>query len=163
MSGKKRMKSYFCSQQERVTAAVQAGQWPDACDSELRAHVEGCQTCNDVVLVAQALRQSRSMAIQAPQLPSPGLLWWRAQVRRRNAAIERVTRTIAVAEVVAVLLVVAAAVALVEWQGQHLAGWLSNVWGPLASFAQAPGLLTLGFATLVIFGGFALYLLKAKE
>lgn len=157
------MKSYFCLQQERVTAAVQAGQWPDACDPELRAHVDGCQTCKDVVLVARALRQSRNAAIQAPQLPSPGLLWWRAQIRRRNVAIERVTRTVAVAEAVAVLLVVVAAIALIEWQHQHLAGWLSSVWGPLASVAQVPGLLMLGVSTLVIFGGFAVYLFKAKE
>lgn len=157
------MKSYFCLQQERVTAAVQAGQWPDACDPELRAHVEGCQTCKDVVLVVRALRQSRNAAIQAPHLPSPGLLWWRAQIRRRNVAIERVTRTVAVAEAVAVLLVVVAAIALIEWQHQHLAGWLSSVWGPLANVVQVPGLLMLGVSTLVIFGGVAMYLFKAKE
>lgn len=157
------MKSYFCSQQERVTDAIQSGQWPEACDPELRTHVEGCQTCKDVVLVAQALRRSRSAAIQAPQLSSPGLLWWRAQIRRRNVAIERVTRTIAVAEAVALVLVVVAAIGLIGWQHQHLAGWLSGVWGPLANVAQVPGLLMLGVSTLVIFGGFAVYLIRAKE
>lgn len=157
------MKSYFCSQQERVAGVIQAGQWPDACDPELRAHVEGCQTCKDVVLVAQALRRSRSAAIQAPQLPSPGLLWWRAQIRRRNVAIQRVTRTVAVAEVAAVFMVLVAAVGLIAWQHQHLAGWLSSVWGPLANVTQVPGLLMLGVSTLVIFGGFAVYLIRAKE
>lgn len=157
------MKSYFCSQQERVTAAIQAGQWPDACDSELRAHVQNCETCSDLVLVAQTLRRARHSAIQTPQLPSPGLLWWRAQIRRRNAAIERVTRPIAVAEKAALLMVLLATVALIAWQHQSLTSWFSNIWAPFSAIGQMPSLLMLAAGSLLIFGGFAVYLLKAKE
>lgn len=157
------MKSYFCSQQERVAAAVLAGQWPDGCDSELRSHAETCETCRDLALVAQTIRQSRHAALQAPQIPSSGLLWWRAQIRRRNAAIERMTQPIAIAEKVAVLMVLLAAIALIAWQHQQLTTWFSSVWGPLSNAAQMPGLLMLGVGTLVIFGGFAAYLLRAKE
>jgi hypothetical protein len=159
------MKSYFCSQQERVTAAIQAGHWPDGCDPELRAHVKHCQTCSDATLVAQALRQARHQAvvIQAPQLPSPGLLWWRAQVRRRNAAIERMTRPIAVAEKIALLVVLLATVALIAWQHQPLAAWFSNIWSPLSTLAQVPGLLLLAASSLAVFGGFAVYLIRARD
>ncbi len=154
------MNSYFCSQQQRVAAAIQAGQWPDACGPELRAHAETCETCGELALVAQSLRQSRNMALQQRQLPAPGLLWWRAQVRRRNAAIERVTRPIAIVEAIALLVVLVAAVSLVAWRYQEVSAWLSTVWGP---FAQAPALLMLGAGSLLVFGGFALYLLRAKE
>jgi hypothetical protein len=157
------MKSYFCSQQERVTAAIQAGQWPDACDPELRAHVRDCQTCSDAVLVAQALRQARHTAIQAPQLPSAGSLWWRAQLRRRNVAVERMTRPIAVAEKIAMLVVLLATAALIAWQHQPLAAWFSNIWSPFSTLTQAPGLLLLVAGSLALFGGFAVYLIRAKE
>ena len=156
------MKSYFCSYQERILAAIRAGAWPHAAP-DLCAHVETCNTCNDFALVAQTLRESRNAAMQAPPLPSPGLIWWRAQVRRRNAAIERMTRPIALAEKVALLIVFLAAVALVAWQYPQWTSWLANVWGPLSNFAQLPGLLALGLASLVVFGGVAIYLLKAKE
>src|SRR5579864_5669916 len=150
------MTSYFCSYQEQITAAIQAGQWPDGADTELLAHAETCEPCKELVLVAQTLRQSRTTAIEPPRpLPSPGILWWRAQIRRRNAAIESVTRPIAIAEIVALLVVLLAAVALVAWQYQQLAGWFSSVWGPLSSVTQIPGLIVLGLGTLVIFGGFA--------
>lgn len=154
---------YFCSQQQKVAAAIQAGQWPDGCDPALRAHAESCATCSDVALLAQAFRQSRSAALQQPQLPSPGILWWRAQLRRKNSDLERVMRPVAVAEKIAALFVTLAVVALIGWQHQEMVAWVSNIWGPLASFTQVPGLLLVGGMMLLIFGGFAVYLLKAKE
>jgi hypothetical protein len=157
------MKSYFCSQQERITAAIQSGLWPEACDPELRAHIRDCQTCSDAVLVAQALRQARHQAVQAAQLASPGLLWWRAQVRRRNVAIERMTRPIAVAEKIALLVVLLATAALIAWQHQPLTAWFSNIWAPFSTLTQAPGLLLLVAGSLALFGGFAVYLIRAKE
>lgn len=157
------MKSYFCSHQEQVAAAIQTGEWPAGCDPELCAHVETCETCKDLALVSQTVRQSRQVTLQPPNMPSPGILWWRAQVRCRNAAIERITRPVAVAEKVAVLIVLVAAIALIAWQHQPLTSWFSSMWGPLSSAAQIPAFLMLGLGTLVIFGGFAVYLLKAKE
>lgn len=154
---------YFCSQQQKVAAAIQAGQWPDGCDPSLRAHAESCTTCSDVALLAQAFRKSRSAALQQPQLPAPGILWWRAQLRRKNAELERVMRPVAVAEKIAALFVLLAFVVLIGWQHQEMAVWVSNLWGPLASFTQVPGLLLVGGMMLLIFGGFAVYLLKAKE
>jgi hypothetical protein len=153
---------YFCSQEERVTASIQANQWPNACEPELRAHVEQCTVCSDVVLVAQALRQSRTAAVQAAQPLSPGLLWWRAQIRRKNAALERVMQPVVVAEKVAALIVVLALVVLLVWRRADVSGWLAGIWVPLSSLAILPVLLGT-LATLAIFGGVAVYLLKTKE
>lgn len=157
------MKSYFCPQHDLVAAALQAGHWPDGCGPALRAHVESCASCGDLVLVAQTLQQARKETALPPRLSSPGTLWWRAQLRRRNAAIETATRPIAVAEKVAVLVLLVAAIALVAWQHDQVTAWLANLWGPLSSVAQAPGLLLVGVGTLVVFGAFAVYLWTAKE
>ena len=154
---------YFCSQHQKVAAAIQTGQWLDGCDPALRSHVESCPVCSDVALLARAFRQSRSSALQQPQLPSPGILWWRAQLRRKNADFERVMRPVAVAEKIAALLVALAVIGLIGWQHEQVAAWASNIWGPLASFTQVPGLLLVGGMMLLIFGGFAVYLLRAKE
>lgn len=153
---------YFCSQEDRVKAAILANQWPDACEPELRAHVEECQVCSDVVLVAQALRQSRTVMPQAAQPASPGLLWWRAQIRRKNAALERVMQPVVVAEKVAAMIVILAFVVLLLWRRADVSGWLASIWGPLSSMALLPMLLGT-IATLAIFGGVAVYLLKTKE
>ena len=155
---------YFCSHEEHVTAAIHAGQWPDGCEPELRAHVEGCSVCSDVVLVAQALRQSRTAMTmtQAAQPASPSLLWWRAQIRRKNAALERVMQPVVVAEKVAAMIVVLAFVVLLAWRRADVSSWLSSVWGPLSNMTVLPMLLGT-LATLAIFGGVAVYLMKTKE
>ena len=118
-----------------------AGQWPNGCDPALRSHVESCSTCSDVALLAQAFRQSRSATLQQPQLTAPGILWWRAQLRRRNADLERVMRPVAVAEIIAALFVTLAVAALIGWQHEQMAVWTSNIWEPFVNFTQVPGLL----------------------
>jgi len=157
------MKLYSCAQHESVSTALQAGHWPEACDPALRAHVEGCASCSDLLLVTQTLQRARTEATQAARLPSPGILWWRAQLRRRNAAIESVTRPIAVAEKIAVLIMLIVVVALAVWQHDQIAAWLAAIWGPLANIAQIPGALLVGFGALLFFGAFAVYLFAAKE
>ena len=157
------MKSYFCSQHDLVAATIQTGHWPAAADSALRAHVESCPSCSDLVLVAQTLRQARTESTQSARLASPGILWWRAQVRRRNSALESVSRPVAVAEGVALLILLVAVIAFAAWQHDQVAAWLGAVFGPLSNIAQIPGALMVGLGTLLVFGGFALYLLLAKE
>ena len=157
------MKSYFCSQQNLVEAALQSGHWPEACDPALRAHVERCAACRDLVLVTQTLRQARVESMQAMRMAAPGTLWWRAQLRRRNAAIQSVTRPVTVVETVAVVVLVLAAVALLLWQHSAVTAWLASLWAPLADIAQIPGALLVGLGTLLIFGAFAVYLSMAKE
>jgi len=157
------MKTHFCPQQESVAAALGAGHWPEGCDPALRAHVEACNSCNDLVLVAQSLRQAHRETTQSARIAAPGILWWRAQLRRRNAVLRSVTRPVAVAEKVALLVLGLAIVALLAWQHNQVVAWFANLWGPFASIAQIPGALMIGFGTLLLFGGFAVYLFAAKD
>lgn len=158
------MKTRFCSQHDVLAAALRAGHWPEGSDPALRAHVESCDSCGDLVLVAQTLRQAHKEATHSAAIAAPGLLWWKAQLRRRNAAIQSVTRPVAVAEKIAVLVMVLAVVALIAWQSDQLGAWLANIWQPLSSFGQIPSALMIGLGTLLLlFGGFAVYLFTAKE
>lgn len=157
------MTNHFCSQHDAVAAALRAGQWPDGCGPALRSHVETCDSCSDLVLVAQTLQQAHVSATQEARIAAPGILWWRAQLRRRNAAIQSMTRPVAVAEKIAVLVLVLAVVALAVWQYTPLMAWISEVWSPLSSIIQVPGALVVGLGTLLLFGGFAVYLFTAKE
>ena len=157
------MKSYFCSQQNRVEAALHSGHWPEGCDPALRAHVENCAACSDLVLVTQSLQQGRAESIQTVRLAAPGTLWWRAQLRRRNAAIQTVTRPVALAEKIALAILIVAAVALALWQRGEVAGWLTSMWSPLSNIIQIPLALLVGFGSLLVFAAFAVYLMLAKE
>jgi hypothetical protein len=157
-----------CPMEKQVMAAVRGGQWPAACDPGLLAHVQECRTCHQIASLSAVFRDSRSEAAGNARLGAPGLLFWKAQLRRRNEALEHITRPILAVEIVgfAVTLVV---LALVVWKWIYVSSgdfWSSaQNFAPTMSFAGNWGwtLVAAAALTLVLFGGVALYLVTSKE
>lgn len=87
-----------CGFEKDLSLALHDGRWPDGCDPALRRHVAACASCSDLVLVTSSLQSARAATLPAPLLPPPGVLWWRAQIRRRQGAAERMSRPIVLAE-----------------------------------------------------------------
>ena len=114
----------MCSRQREVSELLSRGHWPHACPPELRAHLADCRSCSELLLVMQAFQQSRNRAIGEVQLPGAGAIWWRAQLRRRNAAIERVSKPILGAYVFALLFTLVAAAVFAVTQAKHGLHWL---------------------------------------
>jgi hypothetical protein len=164
-----------CARQSEVETTVRAGQWPHGCDASLRAHVAGCRDCADLVLVAGAFQQARGGAVAKERLASPGALFWRAQIRRRNGAVERMARPIVVAEWVAFAAALLA-LGISVWQWSRGITW-TQTWSGLMQFVSAdasaasagahgPGMLLLSLAmvgALAVFGGVAVYLVTSRE
>jgi len=120
-----------CSFENELAQALRAGHWPEGCGEELRAHVKACANCSDLVLVTQTFLSARSESEQTVLCTSPGLLWWRAQLRRRNAATERVSRPVTIAELFALVVYVFVGVVLVASQYRHGLKW-SSWWSEIA-------------------------------
>ncbi len=114
-----------CPREPEVAELLGRGQWPQACSEELRAHVTSCGACRELVLVRQAFGNERAKAAGEARLESPGVLWWRAQLRRRNAAIERIGRPLLGAQVFAWAVCLAAAALYVLWQARRGFDWLA--------------------------------------
>ena len=155
-----------CSKQPEVAAMLTRGHWPDACPPELRGHLASCRSCADLVRVTQAFRRSRATAAGEARLPAPGVLWWRAQLRRRNAAVEQVSKPLFGAYVFALaitLLVAGAAVVLQARQGFPWLAWLGQPHGeslsPSAFIGSGGGLAILipVFAMVAVVGAVVVY------
>jgi predicted anti-sigma-YlaC factor YlaD len=163
-----------CTRQSEVKGLLDSGHWPHACPADLREHLAGCRSCSEFLLVTRAFKQDRAAAVAVPHLPAPGAIWWRAQLRRRNAAMRQVSRPILGAYVFALLMlvVVAGAVAVsrmssvVQWLGQ--AQWDDLPWrsfNPLTMLnlgLSGPVLIPV-FATLALLGAVAVYLATEKQ
>ena len=156
-----------CSRLDEVRAALAAGHWPQASVPELRAHVAACTPCSQEVLITTHLQQSRTAAVATARPGSASLLWRRAQVRRRNAALERAGRPLAAAHAFALILLAAVAIGLVatHWRAvlDHFAA--DPGLAPTPSFSVTTliaqwGLtpLLLAFALLTTLGGVVVYL-----
>jgi hypothetical protein len=174
------MRLPICSHEKEVSALLQGGQWPAGCVAELRAHVTGCRVCSDLVLVTEAFRAARARSTGVAALNSPGLLWWRAQLRKRNAAVERVSKPFFGAQVFALSIYVLAAAGFVVSQARHGLRWLEwladlpqakafhmEVLLPAANAAGKPEwtLMTVlpGLALLALFSGVILYFATDKH
>jgi hypothetical protein len=114
-----------CSRENELADLLAKGQWPHACPEDLRFHVTACPSCSDLVLVGSAFQAARAYTAASANLPSPGLLWWRAQLRRRNAAIERVARPILFAQIFALSIVLLLGLGLVVSQARQGLNWLA--------------------------------------
>jgi len=167
-----------CPHEKEVLALIGLGQWPQASTAQLRAHVAGCSACSDQALVTQTFLAARSRAVAAVKLPPPGALWWRAQLRRRNDAVERVARPIVGAQIFALSVNLLLILGLVVSQARHGLKWLSwfseipqagslrleALW-PSAAFSSIStfALLIPILATLALIGGIAVYFATEKQ
>lgn len=126
-----------CPYEKEVRKLMALGQWPDACPAELRAHVSQCSTCGDLVLVTEAFRHARVASVAAARPVAPAVLLWRAQLRRRNAAVERMSRPLLGAQIFACAVALVAAVGFAGFESRNGAAWLT--WSYWHSwFAQLP-------------------------
>jgi len=162
-----------CTQEKTVAEALASGGWPQACAPELRAHVNTCRRCGELILVAGAFRNARAQAVGAATLASPGAIWWRAQLRRRNQAVERLGRPLLGAQIFALTTYLLIALAFLASQARHGIGWLTwleqlpqtgtldleSLWpSSLSSSGWGFLLLIPALATLALLGGVAVYL-----
>jgi hypothetical protein len=168
----------LCPHQNEIAALLACGRWPLAATAELRAHATVCRACAELALVTSAFQAARTRAAAAAPLVSPGILWWRAQLRRRNAAIERVTRPILCAQIFAFLICVAVAIGFARSHAVQGIDWIASLsqlirppsidvtklWP--STFAASPAALwvtALALATLALLGGVAVYLASSEE
>ena len=170
------MRLFNCARESEVSEALHRGHWPDGCASDLRNHVVACRACSDLVLVTETIQSARAHAVAMPQLESPGMLWWRAQLRRRNAAMERIDKPILGAQLFALAVILAVGAMVLAWQvrqGHRLTAWLKDLPGALhfesllpASFAHSDSglwLLAPALAMVALLSGVVVYLASEKQ
>jgi hypothetical protein len=166
-----------CPRQPEVQELLVRGHWPHACSVELRSHLAGCRSCAELTVVAQAFQRSRATAAAQAQLPAPGAIWWRAQLRRRNAAVERVGKPILGAYVFALSMTVLVGAVFAITQARHGIHWLDWLGQSQDSATHfqwinalmpwSPGwsltLLIPVLATLALLGAVAVYLAAERQ
>ncbi|HEX9197944.1 MAG TPA: hypothetical protein VF865_00160 [Acidobacteriaceae bacterium] len=158
-----------CSRLDEVRSALSQGHWPQACTADLRAHVEACSRCAEEILLTKHFQLVRSEAVEEARPGTPSLLWWRAQTRRRNAALTRAGRPLAAAQVFALVIVVAALVGFVASHWQSLLDRaLSAHVEPASSLAALRGdwgllPLVVAFGLVTALGGVVVYLTTERQ
>jgi hypothetical protein len=167
------MSLFTCARERELTELLHRGYWPEACPDELRAHVEACRMCADLVAVSTAFQAARQQTMPAVRLESPGAIWWRAQLRRRNEAIQRVGRPILGAQIFALVVSTVVGAAVLAWQGNAMKTWFADLPRALhldvllpAALSQSGGMASIllpVLATLALLSGLVVYLATEKQ
>jgi len=166
------MSPFTCAREREVSDLLHRGHWPQACSEELRTHVGSCRTCSDLVLVTESLQESRRQTAQLPRLEPAGAIWWRAQLRRRNAAIDQMSRPILGAQIFALAMALLVIGTLAIWQAGNWSAWLADLPGVLHLGALIPssfpenGILWIivpVLATIALLSGIVVYIASEKQ
>ena len=164
-----------CPRSRELESVLKSGCLPSAWDDSLRHHVQTCSECRDFVLVHQAFRTERREAITTLPAISPGVIWWRAQLRKRKEALELLSKPTSFAGRFAFLSTVGVALVFFIWQGADVSqwwSWISNLSTSSASHLESFWTVPSGWSVLLpismlgllaLLGGFALYLATDKS
>lgn len=170
------MNKFYCEREGEIIQALRGG----ALGGELEKHVATCAICADTLAASEFLQadtrasQADASAIEvdhrpAPVLPDSDFLWWKAQLARKEMAVERATRSIALVRKISYLGVAAAGLWLVLAPG-HLASILNTLRAleTTSPFSQTAGALTqtalfLGAGALVFALLGSLYLVRPEK
>ena len=165
-----------CSRRAEVQQMMARGHWPHACSPQLRAHLAACKDCAEFLLLSEVFGQSRNAALSEARLPAAGAIWWRAQLARRNAAVERMGRSAlsAYAFALGLTLVVGTGLAVnqarhglrwLDWLGQTGSSGLRAGFSPSLLFSGAGSfpILIAVFATAALVGAVVLCLVAEKK
>ncbi len=156
-----------CSRTAEVQELLRLGHWPQAA-GELEAHVRGCRRCSEMVLVTQALAVAKASSMNEARVEPPALVWWRAQLRRKHEAVQRVERPMR-AQMLVVLAVVCVGVVLAfrlsggaaAWRSWMSAGAEAVVRSGVGSLGV--GLVVASAVALAMMAGLAVYLTLERK
>jgi len=118
----------------------------DQLTPDLLRHIETCEVCSFVVEVDLAMsRMARS--VPGRGLPSPAVLWLKAQLLGIGTGVEIVDRPMSLAQRLAWVVTGGAWVFLAFWQWPRVRAWISTIdfdhiaTGTIASFPLSPSLM----------------------
>lgn len=154
------MRRLECQHEPDVLSAVYTNRWPQRVSDELRDHVFDCRICADVVAVASAFEAETDLARANAQVPDAAIVWWRAQLRARQAATREVVRPITIAQAIGLAAIVGVAGAVfgataqwfqatLQWMGRTIAGAVTVL--PVPSMPSVPDNLGALLSGYVLF------------
>jgi hypothetical protein len=122
-----------CKFEKSILRAVRFGQF----NSDLQAHLDQCEVCREVRLVADFLDDLEEAQLSDVPLPSPESLWWRGRIAQKRDLAERSVVAINVVQKITGLLMVG------------LLGLLVVLWAPQL-FGGSPRIAHLSVAAVLL-------------
>jgi hypothetical protein len=158
-----------CRYERDVINAAGHDLWTDS----LREHARSCETCAAAAAVSMWMDDFASQDDREHSLPDPAVVWLKAQILGRQAAVERASRPMNNLQMAAYLVVAAGWSAIMTWKWRALQEWLLTlspshfIAGVSGTGAGAASLSLTFFAMVVVLASLtvmlALHTILAEE
>jgi hypothetical protein len=93
------MNRIWCEREAEVVRSLRTG----SLSADLRDHVLSCVVCAEARRAAEVMLQTASLLRVEDGVPAAGLVWSRAQARRREIGLKRATRPLIVMRILSVV------------------------------------------------------------
>jgi hypothetical protein len=173
------MRKSECPREADVLDALKTSAWPDCCGGDLRAHVDDCMACREVVDVVLPLLHEHQTAVADARVPSSAIVWWRAQLRARQEAAAVAGRPITVVQGLSIACAAGLLAAMTGYVFPAFRQALTSLWAMISGMAwtelpvvawPAAGLHTpvgvvalLAITILLVLAPVAIYLAVTEE
>lgn len=146
-----------CPREPELLDSIQAMQWPELADGELRAHVTGCTACAELATVANAFFRDYDEALHETVVPPAGAVWFRAQRRLRADAIRKATRTLYAVQAFSLAAAVVLVLVLFGTTVSFTPDWraIGEPFGHMKSLLAAPASMHWSLPIVLLFAGTA--------
>jgi hypothetical protein len=153
-----------CIREREVLELVRAGQWPASCEDEVRTHVAQCSHCDETVRVASVMTADLHAAMRTVQVPTSGVVWWRAQRRAREEAAQAATRAVTLVQAISVIVgLIAAMLAIDSTNFRRAFTFASHEWLSATTLSQWTVPLAIGIAVWLAIAPVAVYLAVSRD
>ena len=143
--------SESCRFEANVMRAARFDEWTTA----LREHTGTCEDCAAAAAVAPWMGSFATLPDRERALPSPAILWLKAQILQREAAAERAAMPVTTLQIAAYLVVGACWAALLTWKWNAMREWMLS-FTPAHFLSNATGASqTLSLSFMVVLVGLA--------
>jgi hypothetical protein len=141
------MRKRFCAQEPRVLEAATSGKW----EAALRRHLDECPACSEVALVASFMNEAEADPAEA-RLPDAELVWWKAQLKARRAAVDRASQPIAMVEKAACAGGGLALITVLAFLWPYVQAWGELMFANWTEGSQVAPILALGLFSMLVVG-----------
>lgn len=165
-----------CTHEPLVVEAVLSGTWPHRVDDALAAHVDACEVCGEVALIASLIHDDHESSRYDAHVPAAGQVWWRSAIRARLESTQSVVRPITWLHAITAAMAIGVLLALVTAAWPFLAPATDRVWSvtvglfpnadvaaALASGLRLTAMLGAIAAAILVLAPLAVYFALSRE
>lgn len=142
------MNRRWCERESDVVRSLRTG----SLSAELRDHLLSCVVCAEARDAAQVMLQTASLLRVEDGLPAAGLVWSRAQARKREIALKRATRPLIVMRILSVAYVTLSATWFLHYLWRSGFMELSADWNVLGNETTCFAVALAVLATVIAAG-----------